>query len=227
MSLNLNRSPIPKSEIAQALILEDLPESQSWLLNVLESAFPGIVTRVAATLADAHKLLDEYQPEIALIDLGLPDGSGVELIQALNRNVSNCICVVTTIFDDDQHLFPALRAGAHGYLLKDQPQSSLVVALQGIVHGHPPLSPAIARRLLGYFQPNEPDKTGLTPREIDVLTCIAKGYTIKHAAELLGLSHNTVASYVKEIYRKLNISSRAEATLEAARLGFVHHDFAG
>jgi len=210
--------------MARGLVLEDLPESQTWLRNVLEGAFPGMETPVAAPLADARDLTARVRPDIALVDLGLPDGSGVELIQLLNRDHPDCTCVVTTIFDDDQHLFPALRAGARGYLLKDQPQETLVTALQGIVHGHPPLSPGIARRLLGFFRPEGTSEADLTPREIDVLTCIAKGYTIARVAELLGLSRNTVAGYVKDIYRKLNVSSRAEATLEAARRGFVRTD---
>ena len=132
--------------------------------------------------------------------------------------------IVTSVFDDDTHLFAALGAGASGYLLKDQSREELTAMLQRIADGQPPLSPAIARRLLGFFGPREAvtqDDTHLTGRERDVLALIAKGYTTAKVAELLDITRNTASGYVKVIYRKLNISSRAEAALEASRRGIV------
>lgn len=209
--------------LIQGMIIEDLPDTQRWLSEVLTQAFPGIEVRIGSSVAEGLHLLDEQLPQIALIDLGLPDGSGIQLIQQLKRLAPAAHCIVTTIFDDDQHLFPALQAGAHGYILKDQPQPQLVRMLRGITQGEPPLSPAIARRLLTHFQPAgaESPETPLTARETEVLRLIAKGYTNSRTAELLGISTNTTASYIKEIYRKLNINSRAEATLEATRRGLV------
>jgi DNA-binding NarL/FixJ family response regulator len=133
---------------------------------------------------------------------------------------------VTTIFDSDQHLFPALRAGAQGYVLKDQSRPYLVQMLQAIAGGVPPLSPSIARRLLGFFSPPaaEPTPEALTPREIEVLTLLSKGLSIAAAADVLKLSRHTVGGYVKEIYRKLGVGTRAEAALEAARRGIVPID---
>lgn len=206
-------------------ILEDLPESQRWLAQALDRAFPGIAIAGAASLAEGRALIASgLRPGIALIDLGLPDGSGVSLIEELKRVAPATLCVVASIYDDDGHIFPALRAGAGGYLLKDQPIAVIVQALQGIATGNPPLSPAIARRMLGFFQPVEAKpvaQPALTERETEVLRCIAKGLTQTECARLMGISVHTVVGYVKDIYRKLDVSSRAEAALVARDLGLV------
>lgn len=175
------------------------------------------------TLAAARAWLAEHPaPDIALIDLGLPDGSGVELIGELNRHAPQTLCIVASIFDDNEHLFPALRAGAQGYLLKDQPLIQIIELLKGIAEGRPPLSPAIARKLLGHFQPvTQPALEQLTERETEVLRYIAKGMTLPETARILGISPHTISGYVKNIYRKLNISSRAEAATTARNLGIV------
>lgn len=206
-----------------ALILDDVVDSQVWLSQALTAAFPGITFGCTGSLAEARSWLNSNRaPELALIDLGLPDGSGVELLVEMNRSAPQTLCVVASIFDDDQHLFPALRAGAQGYLLKDQPQSQIIELLKGIAGGRPPLSPAVARKMLGYFKPNpQPDQQQLTDRETDVLRCIAKGQTLPETARVLGISPHTVSGYVKDIYRKLNVSSRAEAALSAQQLGLV------
>lgn len=209
--------------IKTALILEDVPESQAWLAEAMATAFPGITLHSADSLADARQWLGDYPaPDMALIDLGLPDGNGVELITELNRDTPQTFCIVASIYDSDQHLFPALRAGARGYLLKDQPLVQIVELLKGIVEGRPPLSPAIARKLLGYFQPtSEPDHTQLTKREAEVLRCIARGFTLAETGNALSISPHTVSGYVKDIYRKINVSCRAEAALAARNMGLV------
>lgn len=207
-----------------AFILEDLAESQAWLGKALESSFPGIVIETAACVQEAQeRIAAGLQPDIALIDLGLPDGSGVVIIERLQRASPQTLCIVASIYDDDGHIFPALRAGARGYLLKDMPVAQIVDALKGIAAGAPPLSPAIARRMLAFFQPQpaEPDEPALTARETEVLRFIAKGMTQAETGQLLGISQYTVAGYVKDIYRKLNVSSRAEAALRARDMGLV------
>ena len=205
------------------LVLEDLPESQRWLALALHASFPDIEIAAAYSLHEARQWLANHPaPELALIDLGLPDGSGIELITELNRRSPATVTVVASIYDDDQHLFPALRAGAQGYLLKDQRWQQLAELLKGIVDGRPPLSPAIARKLLGHFRPTpQPAQENLTQRETEVLSLIAKGITMAEAAKVLGISPHTVSGYVKEIYRKLNVASRAEAALSAQRMGLV------
>lgn len=206
-----------------ALILDDVPDSQIWLSQALSSAFPGIQLSAADSLKEARAwLADHPAPELALIDLGLPDGSGTGLIAELNRSSPQTLCIVASIFDDNQHIFPALRAGAQGYLLKDQPLAKIVELLKGVAEGRPPLSPAIARKMLGYFQPQpQPEREQLTERENDVLRCIAKGLTLPETAKLLNLSPHTVSGYVKDIYRKLNVCSRAEAALTAHSMGLI------
>jgi DNA-binding NarL/FixJ family response regulator len=206
-----------------ALILDDVIDSQTWLSQALTTAFAGITFDCVGNLAEARAWMIEHPaPDIALIDLGLPDGSGVELIAEFNRVSPRTVCVVASIYDDNQHLFPALRAGAQGYLLKDQPLPQIVELLQGIAEGRPPLSPAIARKLLGHFQPSpQPEYERLTEREHEVLRLIAKGMTLAETARILGISPHTISGYVKNIYRKLNVSSRAEAALTARNLGIV------
>ena len=207
-----------------ALIVEDLSEAQAWLTSTLLSVYPSIQIRAAKTLKDAYLLIEAKEPDLALVDIGLPDGSGIDLIDKLNRNNASTLCVVTSVFDDDQHLFAALRAGAKGYVLKDQSKQELAQMLHGLIDGQPPLSPQIARRLIDFFTPPETPKNQtekLTEREREVLTLIAKGYTIAKVGEMLGITRNTAAGYVKIVYRKLNVNSRAEATLEAARMGIV------
>lgn len=206
-----------------ALILDDLPEMRAWLVQRLCEAFPGVQTHEVACLAEARAWLErDIAPDIALIDLGLPDGSGVELITALNQRAPACLNIVASIYDDDRHIFPALRAGAHGYLLKDQGSDDIVPLLRGIADGQPPLSPAIARKILSSFRPVPQEApVTLTPRETEVLTFIAKGMTTAETGALLGITRRTVDGYVKDIYRKLNVSSRAEAALSAQRIGLV------
>jgi DNA-binding NarL/FixJ family response regulator len=135
------------------------------------------------------------------------------------------LCVVTTIFDDAEHLLSALRAGADGYLLKDETEDEFIRQLAGILEGRPPLSASIARALLAQFQPGKQEQEAtLTQRETEILTFTAKGLSVKHAAELLGISYYTAAGYLKDVYRKLQVNSRAEATIKAMNLGLINLD---
>lgn len=225
-------------QVQYGLIVEDLPDAREWLIAAMGEAFPGVTIATAASLADARSQINAQLPQIALIDIGLPDGSGIDLINELNLTHRDVMSIVTSVFDDDTHLFAALGAGASGYLLKDQSRDELTDMLRRIVEGQPPLSPAIARRLLGFFGPRQmtaaapepmPEACAdegilLTTREQEVLGLIAKGYTTPKVGELLNITKNTAAGHVKSIYRKLNISSRAEAAMEASRRGFVSPD---
>jgi len=219
------------------IIVEDLPEACEWLRSALLIAFPSIRIHCAECVEDGIKLLETIQPDIALIDLNLPDGSGVEVIRALNYKCKDAYPVVTTIYNDDTHLFPALKAGAKGYLLKEDTKENIAQALKGITNGEPPLSASIANKLLAFFkeellysstsnlksqQKNTPCKHhSLSVREQEVLAIIAKGYKTAKAAETLNLSYHTVAKHIKNIYAKLNICSRAEATTEAIKMGLL------
>jgi DNA-binding NarL/FixJ family response regulator len=206
-------------------IIEDHEQAQQWLRQALEAAYPGIEIAIVASLEEANVLFDTAYPNIALVDLNLPDGSGIELIERLSRESPQTYAVVTTIYDDDNYLFPALRAGAKGYILKEQRRDEISRLLQGIVNGEPPLSPQVSQRLLNYFSGMIPDAQqdieALTNREREVLSVIAEGHSLTEAANRLGVTRNTIATQVKSIYSKLNISSRAEAAIAASRMGLV------
>ncbi|MFO8142804.1 MAG: response regulator transcription factor [Marinobacter sp.] len=210
----------------QVLIVEDHLETRAWLAAIAEKAMQSPEIYQAGTLEQAHRLLPDIFPTLALIDLSLPDGSGMSLLSHLRKERPEAYLVVATIFDDDRHLFEALKAGANGYLLKDQPTNSMIDSLAGIMEGKPPLSPTIARRILRHFQrdaeqtPATSDNP-LSEREQEVLQLLAKGMGRTDIARLLDMSANTAASHTKSIYRKLNVSGRAEATLRAVQLGLV------
>ncbi|MEM8497673.1 MAG: response regulator transcription factor [Pseudomonadota bacterium] len=210
------------AEFINGLVVDDHHDARAWLIQALYEAFPSIRVAEAHDLLSARSAVEFQRPDIALIDLGLPDGSGTDLIRELHQRNADSYKIVSTVFGDDTHLFDALRAGAQGYVLKDEAHVNLAEMLRGIVAGEPPLSPSIARRLMQHFhEPALDDDIKLTERERDVLTLLAKGFTVKKAAEFLSITPNTASGYVKTIYRKLNVSSRAEATLEASRRGWV------
>ena len=209
------------------LLLEDIPEIRAWLKALIKQVFANAQITECSRVQDALSLVNGQRFTLALLDLGLPDGSGVEVIAALREKQPEVQSVIVTIHDDDEHLFPALQAGAFGYVLKEQARELFVDQLQRISQGEPPLSPSIARKVIAYFaqqarrappQSLMPD-VQLTERESEVLLRVAKGFTLPEIGVQLGLSRHTIADYVKQIYRKLNVSSRAEAALEAQRLG--------
>lgn len=205
------------------LVIEDHQETREWLVSLAGETFVGSEVYQVGTLEQAYDWLSSNTANLAIIDLSLPDGSGKDLLIYLKERSPDCYLVVATIFDDDKHLFDALRAGASGYLLKDQPRKAIMESLSGVICGSPPLSPAIARRILRQFQqPVTTDTSAtLSEREKEVLFLLAKGYGRSDIAELLGVSVNTAASHIKSIYRKLNVSGRAEATLEAVKMGLI------
>lgn len=234
----------------KVLILEDNPVARGFLCRVVSESFSDVSAIVeAGDLASARRELGivaggqavagDAPFQLILLDLELPDGSGLELLRQLGCYPATRI--VTTLYSDDEHLFPALQFGADGYLLKEDRFEVLVEELQKIVRGQPPLSPAIARRLLHHFRmgegnsgwgalspaltgmptPIEPDHEQLTPRESEVLTYLSKGFTIKEIASLMGIKWFTVNDHIKSIYKKLNVSSRAEAAVLASKQGLV------
>ena len=221
------------------LVLEDFADTRIWLCEVLRETFTNIAITETATLAQARKALDNQDFDLALIDLNLPDGSGIDIISEIIARTPTTYCVVATIFDDDEHLFSALQAGAQGYLLKEQPKQQFIKNLSGLLHGEPPLSPPIARKILYHFQTSgqtnaieemptkvlatakQPSLAPLSPREEEILALVAKGLKRNEIGPMLDISPHTVATHLKTIYSKLNVTSRAEATMEALRMGLV------
>lgn len=226
----------------KVLVLEDNPVARGFLCRVVQESFSDVGEVVEVSDLEAARQLLGHAPggraapcgapfQLILVDLELPDGSGLELLTELDQYPATCI--VTTLYADDEHLFPALQRGAGGYLLKEDRFEVLVEELQKIVRGQPPLSPAIARRLLTHFREGEvgtaaaattattaePDHARLTQRESEVLTFLSKGFTTKEIAGHLGIKWFTVNDLIKSIYRKLSASSRADASGQANRLG--------
>lgn len=228
------------------LVVEDSPDSVVVLANALTRTFPGATLTLAGSILEFRgKLSSLATVDLAVIDLGLPDGNGQDVIEAVRARWPEAQILVYTLFDDDGNLFDALKRGANGYLLKDDPPARLIRALTTIMEGEPPLSPKIARRMLQEFQartpapggavavtveePAEdvggrPDDANLTRREVETLTLAAKGLRLPELARHLGVTRSTAATYLKRIYRKLEVNSRAEAALAAARRGLVRID---
>lgn len=210
------------TSIQRVLIVEDLPDVSHWLSGCLEVSLAPRTVVIAETLAQAHQHMERARFDLVLLDLGLPDGMGETLIPAFKAANPDALCIITTIFDDADHLFGALRAGADGYLLKDDADADFILQLKGILNGRPPLSSSIALRLLEQFQPAQDIGVHLTPREKEMLALIAKGLSIKHAAKQLLISPHTAAGYLKTIYQKLQVNSRAEATQRAISMRLIN-----
>ena len=210
--------------IRNLLIVEDIAEAREWLTDIAQEAFPNATISTTETIAGALAKVAELNWDMALIDLGLPDGSGLDVIRRFRKLSPDTTCVVTTVLGEDAHIVAALSAGAQGYLLKGQPSTLIQRQLVQLQQGMPALSPTIARRIMEHFQrtgPIDGDTEKLTARELDVLKLVAKGLRNVDVALALGLAETTIATHIKAIYRKLGISTRAEAALHANRLGLA------
>lgn len=204
------------------LIVEDIRETRLWLVKIVVSAFPECRVHEAATACDGLRAAEATRFDLALIDLGLPDGSGLEVLRGIKHRTPDAVCVITTVMGDDSHIVAALSAGAQGFLLKEQPAELLSRQLTQLSAGVPALSPSIARRIMEHFQRTGPTESGdndLSEREKQTLALISRGYRNSDVATQLSIAESTVASHIKSIYRKLGISSRAEAAWHATRLG--------
>lgn len=221
-----------QTQIRSIFVLEDVPATREWLIALLATTYPEVPVASAGSLAAARRWLGAQPPEdgpvLCLVDLGLPDGSGVDFIRDLLARNPAAQAVVTTLYDDDEHLLAAMAAGAHGYLLKDHEPADIIHRLQAMVErGESPISPAMAARILTHFRSHarfvrsQSTPVQLTARETDVLRLIGRGFKISEAADTLSLSATTVQGYLKTIYRKLDIGTRAEAAVEAVRRGLV------
>lgn len=207
----------------QILILEDMPDTQAWLREACLLAFPDASVEVAASIAEATEYIKSAQPTLALLDLELPDGKGNSFIPTLLDRNPSCLCIVVTIYADEQHLLPSLSAGAKGYILKDQSRQRIAEMLKEAMAGELPLSPAVASMVLNHFSHahQEAQESPLTKRESDVLSLVAGGLSTPDIANQLSISKYTAEDHLKHIYRKLNISSRAEAALAAKKFNLV------
>ncbi|MGB1310373.1 MAG: LuxR C-terminal-related transcriptional regulator [Leucothrix sp.] len=206
----------------RVMIVEDDPVILERLSQVVQHNSRLALYANVATVADAkHSLVDTAPPDVLLVDLDLPDGNGLELIQLFHKNGYDTAIMVISVFGDEWHILKAIATGASGYLLKDDESIQIETAIIDLANGGAPISPSIARHLMKHFRPEEQLLEKLTKREQQVLQKVAKGYTTQEIAQMEGLSYHTVATHVKNIYRKLSVNSRAEAVFEALKMNLI------
>lgn len=211
-------------ETIRVAVIEDDVGALERISSALEKHNWIEITGIARNVADGLKLIDAGGFDVMLCDLGLPDGSGITLIRhAAQKNRSTDIIVIT-IFAEQSKVLDSIKAGARGYLLKDDQFDQCAEGIREIRRGGSPISPIIARQLLKEFQPRETSKELvqlLSKREAEVLNLLARGFSFVEIGDLLKISRSTVATYVKNIYQKLEVNSRSEAVFEASSLGII------
>jgi DNA-binding NarL/FixJ family response regulator len=226
----LSNLPLPAIRVA---IIEDDPDFLAELSAAIAGTEGMVLVRSAQNLAEARRMLGEEACDVLLVDLGLPDGCGIDAIPEARRAWPGCAVMVSTTFADETHVIQSIEAGASGYLLKDSPAGRLVADIRCLHAGGSPISPSIARYILQRFQaprepapPRSPDPgegvpPALSPREREVLSLITKGFTYDEIAGMLAISRNTVMTFVRRIYGKLEVRSKVEALQEAQYLNLM------
>ncbi|VTU45323.1 response regulator transcription factor [Variovorax sp. PBL-E5] len=220
--------PIPRAPVSVALV-EDDPGMRARFERVIR-AEPSL--RFAFGASTAGELLEWFANnavDVLLVDLGLPDCSGREVIRRCRDLQPACAMMVLTIFGDEMNMLNAFEAGAGGYLLKDGTEADLAAHVLSLHAGGSPMSPIIARQLLVRWQGRTeapkadvlPASDALSPRESEVLALVARGFTYAETAERMGILLSTVQSHVRNIYGKLDVHNKAEAVFEARQLGLL------
>lgn len=197
------------------LIVEDDP----WVRQGLAAVLADVETVSCETGREALALVEGAPFDAAIVDIGLPDISGTTVISALRRRGS--VPVAFTVFDDARTVLTALRAGARGYILKSTPSERIMPLIREALDGGMPLSPAVASLVVETMLATTETERRLTERETELLALLARGATYAQCASALGIGVGTVQGYVKTIYGKLDVSSKAEAAVAAVRLGLV------
>ena len=221
----------------RALIIDPDPTEQHRVSQILFNLWPQIDLTTAMGLKDGYSRLGQYMPGLLVTDFYLPDGSGLELLEQTLTLYPESARVLITRHDDDAHLLAASKHGIDGYILKDQSDGGIKRLLAGIAKGEPGLSPEITRQILRQFQPRpdmdgseeavrdaNAEDAGLTRRETEVLKLLSRGWDRHRVGQALAIRPSTVAGHIKAIYLKLNVSTRAEATLAAVKMGLVNLD---
>jgi DNA-binding NarL/FixJ family response regulator len=207
------------------LIVEDEPEFLRVYCEAITREPDFRLAGAVSTLSAAMALVEQAVPDVLVVDLGLPDGNGADLIRRAVKRRPDCDALVLTVFGDDQHVIDAIEAGATGYLLKDSPVGELARCIRELRAGGAPISPSIARRLLARMRaPAEKPAAQVSPlteREAEILRLVAKGLSFAEVGGALEISAHTVVAHVKKIYRKLSVHSRGEAVFEATQLGLL------
>ncbi len=210
--------------VYSVLIVEDDPQFRTAFTNAVIGAADLRLAGAADDLPDGIRLLEQTLPDVLLVDIGLPSGSGIDLIRHAHQHVPKSDMMVVTVFGDERHVLECIEAGATGYLLKDSKSIDIVGQIRALREGGSPISPVIARKLLGRFmlKPCETEnRQCLSVQELSVLEMSSKGYCYEEIASLLGLSRHTVGTYVKRIYQKLQVHNKSEAIYEARKNGLL------
>jgi DNA-binding NarL/FixJ family response regulator len=216
------------SERLRIVLVEDDEPIRRRLAAIL-AAWPGAaLVAECGTLAEALRAIKAEVFDLLVTDLKLPDGNGIEAIRLLRQTRPNAEAMVISVMTDERIVLDAIEAGAAGYLLKDADSIDLIEAITDVMAGRSPISSRIARVLVRRLSERgdiaaepAPDKPHLTPREMDILWGVAKGFTYAELAERLNMSRQTVPVHIRNIYRKLQASNRSEAVFEATRLGLI------
>jgi len=197
-------------------------------LRALIDTEPGMVlVAEAADGAEAVRKAQALNPDVVLLDLVMPRKSGIEAIGEIKRTTPSTRILVLTSFAEDDKVFPAIKAGAHGYLLKDTSPHQLLQAIREVYRGEPSMHPTIARKLMLELQRSSelpPTEEPLTEREAEVLSLVAQGLTNQEIADLLFVSERTVRTHVSNILGKLHLANRTQAALYALRKGWASLD---
>lgn len=213
-------------------IIEDQPVVLAHFSRIID-ADPGLhLVATASSGSEGRELIRNVSADIYLVDLGLPDFSGLVLLPEIMQTRPAANAMVISIFDDDKHVMAAIEAGATGYLLKDSDTRDVGDALRELHAGGSPLSPSIARKVLKLFRNDRPEpcgdapaapvaRAGLTERETEVLRQLETGLAFREIAGALDISSHTVAQHVRNIYKKLAVRSRGKAVYEATKLGLL------
>lgn len=215
---------------APVLVVEDEPLMRQRLRHVLtELGYPADAIEIAHNLATARACIKAQPIAMALVDIGLPDGSGIELIQELREQDAGLNILVISAWSTEDIILAALRAGATGYVLKERDDMEIAFSIRSVLRGGAPIDPFIARRILELVpdtqQPVAPvenrEEVGLSGRETEILHLVAEGLTNREIAERLFISRYTAECHIKHIYKKLAVSSRTRAINEARQRGLL------
>ena len=210
-----NQSSTAAPSPVRVIVIEDDQRLREYAIGALVGASEIAVVGEAATLAEGLELVD-LQPDMVLLDLGLPDGSGIAVIEAVRARVPLCRILVFTVFEDRASVLGTLKAGADGYILKDTPAELVLGHVRAVMAGETPISARAAGHLLTLVRDDPPPASPeqaksvphLSPRERELLEYLARGLARKEVARLMELSPYTVAEYMQGIYRKLQVRSR-------------------
>jgi DNA-binding NarL/FixJ family response regulator len=208
----------------RVLIADDHPVFRHGIRAMLEARSDTEVVGEATTGVEAVAQAEQLQPDVVLMDIQMPGLNGIMATREIVATSPHIHVLVVTMFEDDNSVFSAMRAGAHGYVLKDSAKEEIVRAIQAVGNGEAIFSPAIASRLIAFFATPRPFVTreifpGLTEREREILHLIARGAPNGEIARELSLTTKTVSNYVSNIFAKLQVADRAEAIIKARDAG--------